>query len=227
MEQKFLRATASGNASTGLARPAGVTTAFDHHGIARRLQRGARLFSTGDPVPGLHLVESGHLRIVVGGAKPVVVHYEGPGGMLGETALFGGAGYPASAIATEPTTCRLLSRDRVMQLLREDGEAAAYFLARLATRLRGVITRLSDVNQTRVAVRLSRHLSERPGASAGRKVSLGMTQAELAEELGTVREVVVRELRRLCERQLVASAGRGLYRVTDFHALRTIAETGE
>lgn len=227
MEQKFPKAAVPGNGTVTVTRPDSVSAAFATHGIVRQLRRGVRLFSTGDPVPGLHLVDSGHLRIVVGGAKPVVVHYEGPGGMLGETALFGGVGYPASAIATEPTVCRLLPRASVMRLLSEDGEAAAFFLARLATRLRGVITRLSDVNQTRVAVRLSRHLADRPGAASGRKVSLGMTQAELAEELGTVREVVVRELRRLCERQLVASAGRGLYRVTDIAALRAIAETGE
>jgi CRP-like cAMP-binding protein len=76
-------------------------------------------------------------------------------------------------------------------------------------------------------VRLARHLMERPGAGQGRRVSLGMTQEELAAELGTVREVVVRELRRLGERGLVASGGRGLYRVVDAAALRAIAETGE
>jgi CRP/FNR family cyclic AMP-dependent transcriptional regulator len=209
------------------ALPAGVADAFARHGTPRRLRRGGRLFEAGDPVKGLHLVESGHLRIVVGGNRPMVLHHEGPGGILGETALFGGTPYPGTAIATEATVCRHLSHGRILALLRDDPDAAAFFLHRLAVRLRGVITRFNALHQTSVAVRLARHLMERPGAGQGRRVSLGMTQEELAAELGTVREVVVRELRRLGERGLVASGGRGLYRVVDAAALRAIAETGE
>jgi CRP-like cAMP-binding protein len=55
-------------------------------------------------------------------------------------------------------------------------------------------------------------------------VSLGMSQAALAAELGTVREVVVRALRSLRERGLIASAGRGRIQVLDIAALRLIAE---
>jgi len=90
MEPKFPKDIQAVAAPVTPARPSGVTEAFSRHGIVRRLRRGSRLFSAGDPVAGLHLVESGHLRIVVGGAKPMVLHYEGLGGMLGETALFGG-----------------------------------------------------------------------------------------------------------------------------------------
>jgi CRP/FNR family transcriptional regulator len=227
MEPKFPKEFQAAAALAPPAPPSGVTHAFSRHGIVRRLRRGGRLFSAGDPVAGLHLVESGHLRILVGGAKPMVLHYEREGGILGETALFGGTPYPGTAIATEPTACRLLPRANVMHLLGEDVEAAAFFLNRLAVRLRGVIARFNVVNQTSVAVRLARHLTDRPDAASGRHVSLGMTQSELAEELGTVREVVVRELRRLGERRLVGSGGRGLYRVLDYPALRSIAETGE
>lgn len=207
--------------------PEGVRRCFDDHATTKRLRRGGRLFQAGDPVRGLYLVESGHLRIVVGGARATVLHHEGPGGLLGETALFGGTPYPASAIATEPTTCRHLAEARVMALLRDDPDAAAFFLQRLAVRLRGVISRFHSLSQTSVAIRLARHLLVQPGATSGRRVSLGMTQAELAAELGTVREVVVRELRHLVRRGLVASGGRGLYRVVDPAALQAIADTGE
>ncbi len=202
--------------------PEQVRAAFEHDGLAKRLRRGAALFRAGSVPAGLYLVERGHLRIVRGGSRPVVLHYEGPGGMLGETALFGGTPYPATAIASEPTVCHLLPADRVWRLLADDPEAAAFFLRRLATRLHGVITRLDGVSRSSVAARLARHLLERPGAREGQIVSLGMTQVELAEELGTVREVVVRELRQLRSAGLVGSAGRGLYRVRDPEALAAV-----
>jgi hypothetical protein len=46
-----------------------------------------------------------------------------------------------------------------------------------------------------------------------------MTQQALAEELGTVREVVVRELRRLKKEQLLVPAAAGRFRIPDPAAL--------
>ena len=45
--------------------------------------------------------------------------------------------------------------------------------------------------------------------------ALGSSQQALAEELGTVREVVVRTLRRFREQGLIEPVGRGRYRVRD------------
>jgi CRP-like cAMP-binding protein len=56
-----------------------------------------------------------------------------------------------------------------------------------------------------------------------RAFTLGMTQAQLAEELGTVREVVVRGLAQLRDDGAITTVGRGRYRVKDWNALRTIA----
>ncbi len=202
--------------------PDGVLAAFARHGVSRRLRRGGVLFRAGTSAGGLHLVEAGHLRIVRGSDRAVVLHHEGPGGMLGETALFGGTPYPATAIASEPTTCRSLPATRVWQLLRDDAGAARFFLRRLASRLGEVIGRLDDQGRLSVAERLERHLRGRPGASAGEAISLGMTQGELAAELGTVREVVVRELGRLRRDGVLEAMGRGLYRfsVTPSRAAR-------
>jgi hypothetical protein len=50
-----------------------------------------------------------------------------------------------------------------------------------------------------------------------------MTLPELAEELGTVKEVIVRELRVLRQLRLISPAGRGLYRVVDARALAALA----
>jgi DNA-binding GntR family transcriptional regulator len=46
-----------------------------------------------------------------------------------------------------------------------------------------------------------------------------MTQGELAEELGTVREVVVRALAALVDRGCISRAGRGLFVIDNRAAL--------
>jgi len=51
----------------------------------------------------------------------------------------------------------------------------------------------------------------------------GGTQTEVAEELGTVREVLVRGLRELRDARVIAPAGRGRFRVLDAARLRRLA----
>ena len=53
-----------------------------------------------------------------------------------------------------------------------------------------------------------------------------MTQTELAEEIGTVREVVVRALRELRELGAIESVGDGKYQVTDLATLQQLARAG-
>jgi DNA-binding IclR family transcriptional regulator len=51
-----------------------------------------------------------------------------------------------------------------------------------------------------------------------------MTQTALAEELGTVREVVVRSLRGLRQLGAIESAGDGKYRISNRPILEQLAE---
>ncbi len=187
---------------------------------------GERLFGIGDPVAGVHLILSGAVRIIrEGEGRAVVVHRERAGGLLGEVALFSGGTYPASAIAVEPSRALLLPSDALRRELRSSAELAELLLHRLAARAREVIARLDRLAHQSVLRRLSNHLANRALAArpARSAISLGMTQVELAEELGTVKEVVVRELRALRRLQLIEPAGRGMYRVVDLRALRTLA----
>ena len=51
-----------------------------------------------------------------------------------------------------------------------------------------------------------------------------MTQQALAEELGTVREVVSRELRNLTRQKLIVPLGGGRYRLPDLEQLRSAVD---
>jgi CRP-like cAMP-binding protein len=62
--------------------------------------------------------------------------------------------------------------------------------------------------------------------SSGRSI-VAITQESLAEELGTVREVVMRALRALRKRRIIASAGRGKIEIVDRSALREVASGQE
>jgi CRP/FNR family transcriptional regulator len=134
--------------------------------------------------------------------------------------LFAGGRYPATALAAEPTVCLALGRDALARAIAADPELAFRLLGRLAERVRTVVSRLDRRTSETVPVRLATLLLARHAEAGGAPFTLGASQAEVAEELGTVREVLVRALRTLRTAGLLEAAGRARYRIPDPVALR-------
>ena len=190
----------------------------------RRFRRGQTLWAAGAEAAGLVVVLGGRVRVVrAPGGRQYGVHTEGPGGTLGEVPFFSGGYYPATAVAAEPTTCLWLDRDTLARAVAADPDLALRWLGRLAARVRGLVERLDQQTARTVEQRLAALLLERHAAARGQPFAIASTQAEAAEELGTVREVLVRTLRRFRESGLIERVSRGSYRVRDHQAVRRLA----
>ena len=202
----------------------GVLAALAAHAVTRRFAPDETLFRAGSAPGGLYVVLEGRVRVVrVTDGRQHVVHTEGPGGTLGEVPLFAGGTYPATAVATEPTTCALLTPAALRQAVADEPAVAFLLLGRLATRVRELVQRLDDRSTRGVTARVAEHLLARPGGASGTQVSLGMTQVALAEELGTVREVVVRALAALRRQGAITALGAGRFAIADRAALERAA----
>src|SRR3982750_1462394 len=80
--------------------------------VTRRFDTAETLFRAGDSASGLMVVLEGKVRVIRrSGGRAQVVHVEGVGGTLGEVPVFAGGGYPATAIAVEPTVCAVITRE--------------------------------------------------------------------------------------------------------------------
>jgi CRP/FNR family transcriptional regulator len=186
----------------------------------RRFRRGQILWAAGADADGLAVILHGRVRVVrAPKGRQFGIHTEGPGGTLGEVPFFAGGRYPATAIAAEPTTCLWLDRTTLVHAVAADPDLAFRWLGRLAVRVRGLVERLDQQTALTVEQRLASFLLERHASAGGECFALATTQAEAAEELGTVREVLVRTLRRFRESGLVESPMRGRYRVLNRSAL--------
>ena len=206
--------------------------------VERRFATGEVLWSAGDKSEGIALVLEGKVRIVRGtGGRQLVIHSGVAGATLGEVPFFTGSTYPATAIASEPTRCLFLTHAAVTRAMAADPELAFFFLRRLALRVESLVEKVDQNTVSSVQARLARFILERSEApvaasrlrSGGRKritFSLGMTQTALAEELGTVREVVVRALRALRQVAAIESVGDGKYRVRNSALLQRLATEG-
>jgi CRP-like cAMP-binding protein len=209
---------------------AGISDAACRALAARTVQRdyatGEALFIAGQQARGLYLVVRGRVRVVRDGSgRRHVLHEEVAGGTLGEVPLFEGGGYPATAVAASQTTCLVVGRDAIGAAMRSDPELAWRFLARLAGRVRTLVERVDQLAARSVPQRLAALLVGRrlESPASDRSITLGGTQQEIAEELGTVREVVVRAVRALRDAGAIQPLGRGRYEVRDLRRLREIA----
>lgn len=195
----------------------------------RRFRRGQTLWAAGAEAGALVVVLSGRVRVVRAVAagrsagRQYGVHAEGPGGTLGEVPFFAGGRYPATAVAAEPTMCLLVDRATLARAVAADPELALRWLGRLAGRVRRLVERLDQRTGQTVEQRLAALLLARHAATGGTPFALAATQAEAAEELGTVREVLVRTLGRFRAAGLVGTPTRGRYLVTDRLALARLA----
>jgi CRP-like cAMP-binding protein len=192
--------------------------------IEKRYATGQVLFRAGDGAKGLFVVLGGRVRIARHReGRGQVVHVEERGGTLGEIPLFTGAPYPATATALEPTRCLIFTREAVLVAIAADPELALRLLAGLAARTRELIARLDRLAFASVRQRLASFILGRAARSSGPVVSLGSTHGRIAEELGTVREVVVKELAALRAAGLIRARGAGRIEVLDAAGLERAA----
>jgi CRP-like cAMP-binding protein len=198
-----------------------IVAALAKRGVEVRYAPNAVLFLTGSQPRGWFVVVEGKVRVVRGsGARQHVIHTEGPGGTLGEVPLFTDGTHPATGIAAEPTRCVLFDRAGLEAAIAEAPGIAFLLASRLAFRIERLVERLHERSATNVQTRLIDFLLSRTSSRGADTISLGMTQQALAEDLGTVREVIARELRAMIKRGWIESLGGGRFRIVDEAGLR-------
>jgi len=170
----------------------------------KRFQQGEQLFAEGDPCAGLFLVAAGKIRIfkLSASGREQVLAVEGPGSSFAELPVFDGGNYPAAASAIEDTEVLFISRRDFQNFCREHPDVALKVIAVVGSRLRrlvGIIEELSftTVRQRLIALVLRLAQADGTPSKEGIRVELTKSHQDLASELGTVRELVSRNLSRL------------------------------
>lgn len=170
----------------------------------KHFHRGELLFGEGDPCTGLFLVASGKIRIfkMSAAGREQVLAVEGPGSSFAELPVFDGGNYPAAASALEDAEVVFISRKDFQSFCREHPDVALKVIAVVGSRLRrlvGIIEELSFTTVRQRLIALLLRLAETAGTPSkeGVRLELVKSHQDLAAELGTVRELVSRNLSRL------------------------------
>lgn len=172
--------------------------------VRKLFSAGELLFSEGEPCSGLQIITRGKVRIFktsIGGREQVLA-LNGPGESVAELPVFDGGPYPASAIAIEDAEIAFISRRDFHAFCIEHPEVALKVLSVVGARLRrlvGIIEELSftTIRQRLISVLVKLAQGEGKKTERGIEFQLPASHQELANQLGTVRELVSRNLMRL------------------------------
>jgi CRP-like cAMP-binding protein len=182
--------------------------------VLRQFQPGQSIFAEGDPCPGLWVVQSGKVRIFKSSpsGREQVLAVEGPASSIAELPVFDGGKYPASAVATSDAALLFISKEDFQSLCLKHPEVALKVLRTVGRRLRGLVGIIEELSFSTVRhrlvallVRMARNGQTTP---EGLEITLPFNHQELASRIGTVRELVSRNLSRLQAEDLIHLEGR-------------------
>ena len=192
----------------------------------RRYRAGEPVFREGDPGTALYVVETGEVKVLLGGSegKEVVLSLLGSGEFFGELALLDGEPRSADAVATAATEVLVLPREDFLRFLGEVPAVAINMLAALSRRFRRTDRLVHDAAFSDVRTRLTRlllELADTRGKPQAGGVVIGsrLTQGDLASMVGATRESINKCLRSYAAQGLVRHE-RGRLILPDVERLR-------
>jgi CRP-like cAMP-binding protein/KaiC/GvpD/RAD55 family RecA-like ATPase len=167
----------------------------------RRYRKGEIIFHKGDFGSTFHIINLGEVKLSIPseGGGDVFLARLGPGDFFGELALLDERPRSATAVTTASTETLALERQDFLDFVKLCPDVAVSILAVLAQRIRNLNSQLENVTLFRPQARLAQTLLKLVSTygseiAGGWKISIPLTQSELAEMVrvttGTIRRLL-------------------------------------
>jgi CRP/FNR family transcriptional regulator len=191
-------------------------------GIQRKMPAGTVMFSAHSPCSGFPLVLSGSVRVLqrYPNGRELQLYRVKPGEscLLSGSCLLGQTEYAASGIAETDVELLVVPPEEFNALMATDEAFRSHVFALFSDRLSGLMQVVEAIAYQKLDQRLAALLVNRDADSG----EIRTTHQALADELGSVREIVTRLLRSFEDRGWV-DLGRERIRVVDRAALAGLA----
>ena len=189
--------------------------------IQRRLKKNTVVFHEGDPGSAFYLVKKGRVKVykVARDGREQVLSIMGDGQIFGDVPAFDGGPYPATAAAMVDSEILLIRREDFQEIVRRHPEIALKVIQVLGSRLRQALELVRDLSFKQVPHRLAGlliKLGQEYGEESGEGIiiTLSLSRQDLADIVGTSRETVTRELKKM-ERAGLVRIDRRLITITN------------
>jgi CRP-like cAMP-binding protein len=195
-------------------------------GVSRRYRKGTILFHEGDAPESVIVVRAGRVKIssFTEDGKEVVLAVREPGQLLGELSAIDGEHRSATATAMENVDAAWVPAGVFRSFLAGQPGAAFALLEVMSAKLRDADRKRIEFGAYDTTGRVARRLVEmadRFGETSGDgvRITLPLSQQELAGWTGSSREAVSKSLHQLRARGFIETARRGIT-VLDLAGLR-------
>lgn len=174
-------------------------------GQLSRFPAGTLIYTADDKPPFVGLIVEGFLRVFVAASsgRESTIRYARPGDLLGVVAALSGPS--ATGVQTlADTLVWKVNIEHLKRLSRSDAEVAMFLARECAERAAALVNEISGSAFATIRQRIAHHLLSMAHSRTTQPFLVAeITQMDLANAVGTVREVAVRELRSLREQGLV------------------------
>jgi CRP/FNR family transcriptional regulator len=189
--------------------PRDVSKSILPHMQLREYERGDILFWEGDPCAGLHIIESGSIKLyrISPLGREYIIAVMTEGATCNEVPAFDGGANPVNVQALEVSRVWVVAPQILRNLVLSNPEFALKILGRFGQNLRHLVGKVSEMAFYQVTHRLARLINEMPEQESRPH----WTQEQLAARLGTVREVVSRSLKELEKSGAIRVEDRRIY----------------
>jgi len=171
----------------------------------------AVLVNEGDTGDSLFIILSGRIKAYGSAAngREVIYSTQGPGEYFGELTLLDGGTRSASVMTLEPTRCAVVGGAQVRDFLAGHPDFALHLLRRLTRLARAATDNVKSLALMDVYGRVARLLLELAQDEDGvLVVREKLTQQDIAERVGSSREMVSRIFKQLVEGEYLTLEGR-------------------
>ncbi|MBI4585529.1 MAG: Crp/Fnr family transcriptional regulator [Planctomycetes bacterium] len=171
--------------------------------LQKTVPAGCNLFSAGQTCDSLHFViaGSGLLVLTAPDGRQRLLCRAVPGDMIGAVPFFDEREHPASFVAESDCVVLSFPRDQLMELLAADSALCLSILGGLVEKLRKMVSLVEKISFEDIKHRLWGYLAsearELGGQGYPRVLEPLPTRERMAQAIGTVREVVSRQLSHL------------------------------
>lgn len=190
--------------------------------IFRQVSAGTQMFGERQPCSGFPLVLSGNIRVVqrYPNGREMQLYRVSPGEscVLSSSCLLGRTQYPATGTAETDVELAVIPPDAFRELVVEDSSFREYVFSLFGERLASLLALVEAITYQKLDQRLAALLVRRSKDGP----TIAATHQVIADELGSVREIVTRLLRSFEDRGYV-ELGRERIRVLDAKALGELA----
>lgn len=196
-----------------------ITQHMQYHEYAA----GQIVFLEGEQDVALYIVHTGWLKAVKSSpeGREQVLHFIGPSEVFNAIGVFVADSNPATVIALEASSVWLIEQRTMLDLFDQHPELGKLVIRRLAGRVQQLIQMVEDLSLRSIEARLARYLVEQSEEEQLVRPRWA-TQAEIANRLGTVPDVLNRALRSLVRENLIR-VERHQIQILDYTGLKSKA----